>query len=199
MNKLILATKNPGKLSELKQMLAGVNLQIISLQDINAADVVEDGASFLENARKKALAAASSDRWVLADDSGLCVDALNGAPGIYSARYAGRQGDDAANNAKLLANLAGKSLKERAAAFVCAMVLIAPDGQEWSFEGHLEGVIGFEERGCGGFGYDPLFILPDLGKTSAELSATEKNSLSHRGQALCQAVEVLVAKLAKDG
>ena len=132
-----------------------------------------------------------SGRMTLADDSGLEVEVLGGAPGVHSARYAGSQGDDAGNNRKLLAALDGLGVEGRRAAFVCAMALSTPDGRSQLFFGRLPGLILAELRGSGGFGYDPLFLVPEYGKTLAELPLEIKNRISHRGQALRQALEIL--------
>jgi len=155
-------------------------------------EVEEDGETFAANARKKAQTVARlTGRLTLADDSGLEVAALDGAPGVRSARYAGEAADDAANNRKLLAALAGVPRSGRRGAFVCAMALCAPDGDCRFFSGRLEGLIVEEPRGDGGFGYDPLFLVPEYGKTLAELPLEIKNRISHRGQALRQALEAL--------
>ena len=151
------------------------------------SDPEEDADSFEGNARIKALAAheASGGMAALADDSGLVVDALGGAPGVYSSRYAGGHGDDGANNAKLLRELASVEPNDRTARFVCALVFVDEDGTEFTSEGTVEGVIGYEERGANGFGYDPLFYADELdGLTTAEVDAETKNAISHRGRAL---------------
>ncbi|HXV19496.1 MAG TPA: RdgB/HAM1 family non-canonical purine NTP pyrophosphatase, partial [Desulfuromonadales bacterium] len=155
-------------------------------------EVEEDGETFADNARKKAVTVARlTGRLTLADDSGLEVMHLGGAPGVRSARYAGAVADDAANNRKLLAALAGVPRAGRRGAFVCAMALCGPDGGCRFFSGRLEGIIGEEPRGDGGFGYDPLFLVPEYGKTLAELPLEIKNRISHRGQALRQALAYL--------
>lgn len=195
-NRLIVATGNPGKLREFKALLEGVRIdgapyELLSLADVNVPSPPETGDSFLANAMLKAEhAAASTGAAALADDSGLEVDALKGAPGIYSARYAqgepsSEQNIDAANNAKLLRELKGLPLERRAARYRCALVLIdsrfpAP----LVAQGSWEGVILDAPRGSGGFGYDPLFWLPEQQQTAAQLSAQDKNRLSHRGKAL---------------
>ncbi len=195
-NRLIVATGNPGKLREFKALLEGVRIdgapyELLSLADVNVPSPPETGDSFLANAMLKAEhAAASTGAAALADDSGLEVDALKGAPGIYSARYAqgepsSEQNIDAANNAKLLRELKGLPLERRTARYRCALVLIdsrfpAP----LVAQGSWEGVILDAPRGSGGFGYDPLFWLPEQQQTAAQLSAQDKNRLSHRGKAL---------------
>ena len=189
--KLIIASNNAHKLVEIRQILGPRFEQILSLREANIEhETVEDGKTFMENALKKAREiAALSGCCALADDSGLCVDALGGAPGIYSARYAGEHGDDKANNRKLLRELEG--VEDRRAHFACAMVLVRPDGSVVRAEGRMDGVIAFEESGENGFGYDPLFYLPERGCTNAQLSPEEKNAISHRRRAL----DDLVSKL----
>ncbi len=183
---VVLASRNKGKLAELERLLAeelGDLITLKSLDDIGFfEDIEENGATFAENALIKANAIAAKGYIALADDSGLLVDALDGAPGVYSARYAGSHGDDAANNALLLKNLAGKS--DRSAAFVCAFACAFPDGRTPIVaEGRVEGLILEAPRGTGGFGYDPLFYYPPFDKTLAEIGREEKNSISHRGAA----------------
>jgi len=184
--RILIATKNPGKLREIRRLTAGHDWSFLSLADLPAIpEAVEDGATFAENARKKALHyAGHSGLPTLADDSGLEVDALDGAPGVHSARYAGEPRDDAANNRKLLEHLAGVLPQQRTARFRCAMALAIPGRVLAETQGCVEGLILTEPRGTGGFGYDPLFLLPELGRTMAELEPDEKNRLSHRGQAL---------------
>lgn len=184
--KLLVATSNQGKLRELKQLLAPLHIEVLSLDQLADPPVVEeDGATFEDNAVKKAQTLARfSGLLTLADDSGLCVNVLDGAPGVYSARYAGEQGDDKANNARLLQELQATSLKERKAFFQCCIALARPDGRCTTVEGRVDGLIIDEERGSNGFGYDPLFLVPEYGKTMAELPADIKNRISHRGQAL---------------
>jgi len=181
-------------MAEIMHLLEGMPVDVSSLADHpEVQDVVEDGATFIANARKKAReAAAATGCWALADDSGLVVVALGGAPGVMSARYAGSQGDYRANNEKLLRELSAVPDGKRQAAFVCAMVLASPDGREWGTEGRCEGEIIREHRGSGGFGYDPLFYVPSEGATMAELPMVRKNAISHRGRALMQMKEILV-------
>lgn len=192
--KLILATKNRHKVEELVAMLIGLGVDVSSLSDHpEIVDIVEDGSTFRENALKKARSVCKLTReWSLADDSGLVVEALNGAPGVYSARYSGRDKDYAANNAKLLAEMEGVPDGKRHAAFVCVMALVGPSGKERVVEGRCEGEITRELKGTKGFGYDPLFYIPRLGRTMAELSMDEKNRISHRGRALAQIKQVLL-------
>ncbi len=186
MPNLILATRNQGKRREIQDML-GSNIQVLSLDAFpNAPEVIEDGATFEANAKKKAREIAKyTGLPALADDSGLVVDALNGAPGVYSARYAGEDATDKANNAKLVENLRGIPASHRTAHFCCAMALATLDGRVQTAEALWEGRILTTPRGANGFGYDPLFFIPTHNCTSAELSSEEKNRLSHRGQALC--------------
>ncbi|HEY2686257.1 MAG TPA: RdgB/HAM1 family non-canonical purine NTP pyrophosphatase [Steroidobacteraceae bacterium] len=186
-SRLIVATANPGKLAEFRALLAETPFDLTSLGELNLPSPEESGSSFLANATLKARhASALSGLAALADDSGLEVDALNGAPGVYSARYAGAQGDDAANNLKLVAALAGVPKDKRRARYRCVLVLVrAPsDPAPLIAEGVWEGEIIDSPRGSGGFGYDPYFYLPALKCTAAELSADTKNRLSHRGRAL---------------
>lgn len=180
--KLIVATGNAHKLKEIREIFGGT--EVISAYDVGyTGDPEETGKTFAENAVIKAKAAADAlGLPALADDSGLCVDALSGAPGIYSARYAGGHGDDKANRAKLLKNMRG--VKNRNARFVCSVALCFPDGKIVCAEGETSGKILEEERGNGGFGYDPLFYSDDLKKGFGEASAEEKNSVSHRSRAL---------------
>ena len=196
---LILATRNEGKVRELRAMLSGLDIAVTSLADHpKVPEIIEDGETFLENARKKARAVVEiTGRMALADDSGLVVEALGGAPGVNSARYAGRQGDYKVNNEKLLEEMADVPDGERDAAFVCTMVLARPGGEEWDVEGRCEGEIIREYRGSGGFGYDPLFYVSEEGLTMAELPMGRKNEISHRGRALCKMKEILVDILGK--
>ena len=190
---LVIATRNQGKLREIRRMLEGTEIRVQGLDAFaDLPEILEDGETFADNARKKAATVARlTGRLTLADDSGLEVTHLGGAPGEHSARYAGVAGDDAANNRKLLAALAGVPRGERRGAFVCAMALCGPDGDCRFFAGRLEGILADEPRGDGGFGYDPLFLVPEYGRTLAELSLEIKNRISHRGQALRQALEYL--------
>ena len=191
--KLIIASNNAHKLSEMKAILAPFFDDVQSMREAGIEhDTVEDGKSFMDNALKKARELAElSGCCAIADDSGLCVDALGGAPGIFSARYSGAHGDDKANNLKLLRALEGE--RDRKAHYTCAIALCWPDGKELTAEDYLYGEIAYDERGTNGFGYDPLFLLPDRGLRTAEISAEEKNAISHRGKALRQLVEKLEA------
>ena len=182
--KLLLATTNRGKLDELRALTAALPVEIIGLAELSPLpEVLEDGATFAANAQKKAEAAAlATGLPTLADDSGLAVEALGGAPGVLSARYAGLPRSDARNNERLLADLAG--VAARAASFHCALALAAPGQATIVAHGELRGTIGLEPRGMHGFGYDPLFIVDGQSATLAELASDEKNRLSHRAHAL---------------
>ncbi|WP_224746720.1 XTP/dITP diphosphatase [Pelovirga terrestris] len=193
MMKLLVATGNEGKLRELVQLLAPLDLDVMGLDQLDNPPVVaEDGATFADNARKKALTLARfSGCLTLADDSGLCVDVMDGAPGVFSARYAGEQGDDKANNARLVRELGDIPLNQRKAHFHCCIALAWPDGRCETVEGRVDGLIIDQQRGSHGFGYDPLFLVPEYGKTMAELPADIKNRISHRGRALQKIVPLL--------
>jgi len=210
---LIVATSNPGKLREFRSLLAGLPFEVHSLGEWGLASPEETGTSFAENALLKARHAAAAasaagfggdrtpDVAALADDSGLEVDALGGAPGIYSARYAGAGADDAANNAKLLAALAGIGGERRAARYRCALAFVsgASDAAPLVAEAVWEGIIVDTPQGSGGFGYDPYFWLPELGKTAAQLDSTHKNLISHRGRALRALRDQLLAREQSSG
>ncbi len=189
--KLALATNNKHKISEIRAILGDSFDELLSLEDLGIdVDVEETGATLAENALLKAreitrIAGMPS----LADDTGLMVDALDGAPGVYSARYAGKAHDDKANRDLLLKNLA--EAKDRSAHFGTVIAVCYPDGRYLLAEGRVDGIIGYEEKGAGGFGYDCLFYSPELGKTLAEASADEKNSVSHRGRALRNMLKIL--------
>jgi XTP/dITP diphosphohydrolase len=182
----VVASRNRKKAAELTELLVPFGVEARTLADFpGAPEVEETGASFAENARLKAESAARATGLpALADDSGLCVDALDGAPGVYSARYAGEGADDRANNAKLLRALADTPPEKRGAAFRCAAALARPGSPTALFEGETRGVILSAPRGEGGFGYDPLFLSDDLGVTFAEAPSADKHSVSHRGRAL---------------
>ena len=196
---VVLASGNLKKAAELRSLLEPLEVHVLSPDEVGGLpEVVEDQATFAGNARKKAESGArASGRWCLADDSGLCVEALDGAPGIYSARFAGVHGDDVANNRKLLADLTDVPSERRGASFVCALALAGPDGStEAVFEGEVHGRILEAPRGEGGFGYDPLFLFTEpghaqTGRGFAELSPAEKADISHRGRALRHLAEHL--------
>lgn len=183
--KILIATHNKHKLAEISRILEPMGYEVVTDRDvgIELTDVEENGKTFLENARIKAESGCrESGLPCIADDSGLCVDALGGEPGVYSARYAGNHGDDAANNEKLLLNLKNVPDEKRTARFVCSICVSFADGSEITAEGVCEGKIGYEYRGNNGFGYDPLFMVGD--KSFAEFTAEEKDAVSHRGNAL---------------
>ncbi|HEX9706751.1 MAG TPA: RdgB/HAM1 family non-canonical purine NTP pyrophosphatase [Steroidobacteraceae bacterium] len=187
MRRVVLATGNPGKLKEMREILAGHGLEVVAQSQLGIAPPLEDGDSFAANALLKARhAAAISGLPAIADDSGLEVDALDGRPGLHTARYAGPATDERANNDKLLAELAGVPAARRGARYRCAMVFVrdAADPAPIVAEAAWEGRVGLERRGSGGFGYDPIFIVAGDARTAAEMPAAEKNRVSHRGQAL---------------
>ena len=185
MKKIIFATKNIGKLNEFIRLMAKYDLEVLSLIDINyEAEIIEDGITFEENALIKARTIAEQYNFpVIADDSGLIIDALDGAPGVYSAIYAGDHASDDENIVKVLAELADVEASKRTARFVCVLAIVDANGKEIVVSGECEGEILTKKRGLKGFGYDPIFYLPQLGKTMAELSRDEKNALSHRANA----------------
>lgn len=190
--KFFIATKNAHKIREFSEIFSSFGIELISENDLSEPleDIEEDGATFEENALIKArFAAKELSLPTLADDSGLCVDVLNGEPGIYSARYAGEHGDNAANNEKLLKKLQNE--KNRRAKFVCAIACVFPDGREFTVRGECLGSIDTELRGNGGFGYDPLFISDEKGSFGL-ISAEEKNSVSHRGNAVKKFKEEII-------
>jgi XTP/dITP diphosphohydrolase len=196
--KLLVATGNRGKLGEVREILAGLEMELVSLADLQLPVPKEPFSTFHENAAAKATACATSSRlWTLGDDSGLCVDALGGAPGVFSARY-GRSDEE--RRAKLLRDLEGVPEGRRGAHFFCAVALGAPDGKRiFRTVGRVDGRIALAPRGSNGFGYDPLFLpLETPGRTLAELESKEKNRLSHRGRAL-ERLRPLLLRLARDG
>lgn len=192
--KLIIASNNAHKLTEIKAILGGMFDEIVSMREAGIEhETVEDGSTFMENAEKKAREIAElSGCCAIADDSGICVNALDGAPGIFSARFCGRHGDDAANNRLLLEKM--KGTEDRSAHYTCAIALVRPDGSCVKAEGYMHGVIAEEEAGENGFGYDPLFFLPEYGLTAAQISPEEKNRISHRAQALHELLRQLGAE-----
>lgn len=185
---VIAATNNLHKLEEIREILGRLGYKVLSLDDIGIkTDIDENGSTFKENALIKAKEICKlTGRMSIADDSGLEVFALNGEPGVYSARYAGAEGDekDEANNKKLIEKMKDIPENKRQARFVSSIALIFPDGKQIVTEGYINGIIGYEEKGENGFGYDPLFIIPELDKTMAQLSSFEKNKISHRANAL---------------
>ena len=190
---LILASGNKGKIAEFQHLLDGMGIQVHSMKEYpQIGDIVEDGTTFAENALKKARAVCNATgKPALADDSGLMVDALDGAPGIYSARFAGEGHDDAANNAKVLELMKDVPDENRGAQFFCAIAMVLPDGREYTVEGFCRGTLLRVLQGEGGFGYDPLFYVAELDKTFAQLTMEEKNAISHRGMANGKAVEII--------
>ncbi len=186
MEKIVFATANEGKLKEIREILADFDIEVISMEEAGIElEVEENGATFEENSLIKARALKElTGLPALADDSGLVVDYLNGEPGIYSARYMGRDTSYDEKNTHIIEQLAEAEGEERSARFVCVISLVLPDGREFTKTGTMEGRIGYEIKGSNGFGYDPIFFLPEYGKTSAEISPEEKNRISHRGKAL---------------
>lgn len=183
---VIVATRNKGKIREIREALKGLGLRIYALSDFSdVPEIEEDGKSFAENALKKAhFYSKYFGKLTIADDSGLEVDGLGGLPGIYSARYAGEGASGQENNQKLLREMQGLPVSKRGARFRCIIAAVSHDGKEAVAEGSCKGRIGFKEKGKKGFGYDPLFVLPNSKKTMAELSLEEKNAISHRGKAI---------------
>jgi XTP/dITP diphosphohydrolase len=191
---LVIGSRNRKKREEIEEILGDLGLDLRDLTSWpEVPEVIEDGATFVDNARKKATELARNlGQWVLGEDSGLVVPGLHGRPGVYSARYAGKQGDDAANNARLLAELAPLPQDRRAAYYVCTAALADPKGEVRAVvEGRCLGVIISELRGSGGFGYDPLFLIPEYHRTFGELSSRVKHALSHRARALAQLRPIL--------
>ena len=184
MGEVVLATKNKGKVEEFTSLLRGMFQKIIPLRDLDSApDIIEDGSTFRENVLKKArFISEFTQKLTLADDSGLEVEALGGRPGIFSSRYDGESARDKDNINKLLRKLSG--LSNRKGRFICTLALVYPGGKEIVVEGTCEGIIIDEPRGEGGFGYDPVFFIPEMNKTFAELSSEEKNQISHRARAV---------------
>ncbi|MBO5936935.1 MAG: XTP/dITP diphosphatase [Clostridia bacterium] len=190
--KIIIATHNKHKLAEMSRILSPMGYEVVTDTDIGIelSDVEENGETFLDNARIKAESGCKeSGLPCIADDSGLCVDALGGAPGVFSARYSGVHGDDDGNNRKLLKELDGVPTEKRTAHFACAICVSFPDGSEVTATGKCEGYIGYEKKGSNGFGYDPLFMVGE--RSLAEMSAGEKDAISHRGNALKELQKIL--------
>ena len=193
MDKIVFATTNEGKVKEIKEILEGFPVEVVSMKEMNiTTDIEENGTTFEENSLIKAREISKlTGLPALADDSGLEVDYLNGEPGIYSARYLGKDTDYNYKNNYIIDRLKEAEDKERSARFICVISLVLPDGREFVKKGVMEGRIGYEIKGENGFGYDPIFYLPEYGKTSAELSSDEKNKISHRGKALRAMKEVI--------
>ena len=187
MERVIFATGNAGKMREIRSIMADTYSEILSMKDAGIqTDIVEDGETYEENAliKARAVAAAAAGGLVLADDSGLEIDFLGKEPGVHSARYLGEDTPYSVKNAELLRRLEGVPEEERTARFVCAIAAVLPDGRELAVRATIEGRIGYEEKGANGFGYDPIFYVPEFGRTTAELTEEEKNLVSHRGKAL---------------
>ncbi|MBU5459472.1 XTP/dITP diphosphatase [Anaerostipes sp. MSJ-23] len=191
--RLIFATGNEGKMREIRQILADSGYEILSMKEAGVdLDIVEDGTTFEENALIKAKAVMeATGELTLADDSGLEIDAFGGEPGVYSSRYLGEDTPYTEKNQVILDRMKDVPEEKRGARFVCVIAAVFPDGQTRTTRGTMEGIIGYESNGENGFGYDPIFYLPELKKYSAQLSSDEKNQLSHRGQALRKMKEVL--------
>lgn len=186
MKRMIFATGNAGKMKEIKMIMEDTGYEILSMKDAGVSiDIEENGSSYEENALIKARAvAALTGEPVLADDSGLEVDYLDKEPGVHSARYMGEDTPYSVKNASLISRLEGVEDEKRTARFVCAIAAVLPDGRELTTRATIEGIIGYEEKGSNGFGYDPIFYVPEFQKTTAELTEEEKNLVSHRGKAL---------------
>ncbi len=189
---MIFATKNKGKIKEIKQILP--DFDILSMEDAGISiDIIEDGKTFIENAIKKASEIAKiSGKIALADDSGLEIDFLNGTPGIHSARYLGENTPYVKKNNHILHEMENVPEQQRTARFVCAIAAVFPNGKIITAQDTIEGRIAFESKGTNGFGYDPIFFVPELGKTTAELSPEQKNAISHRGKALQKMKQLLL-------
>lgn len=198
--RIIFATGNEGKMREIRMILADIGIPVVSMKEAGvSADIVEDGKTFAENAAIKARAIMElTGEIVMADDSGLEIDYLDGAPGIYSARFMGEDTSYDIKNNALLEKLQGVPDEKRTARFVCAIACAFPDGRLLESYGTMEGRIGYEIRGLNGFGYDPIFYLPECGCSSAEISPEQKNELSHRGKALRSMKEKLAKAEKKD-
>ena len=186
MKRIVFATGNAGKVKEIQMILADMGMEVVSMKEAGITiDIEEDGKTYEENAMLKARAvAACTNDIVMADDSGLEIDYLNKEPGIYSARYMGEDTSYRVKNANLIARLEGVPDEKRTARFVCAIAAVLPDGTELTTRATIEGRIDYEEKGSNGFGYDPIFYVPQFGKTTAELTEEQKNQVSHRGKAL---------------
>lgn len=186
MKKLIFATGNAGKMKEIKMIMADTDYEVVSMKEAGVSlSIEENGDTYEENALIKARAvAAATGELVLADDSGLEIDYLGKAPGVQSARFMGEDTPYSVKNGALINRLEGVADEERTARFVCAIAAVLPDGRELTTRATIEGRIGYEEKGSNGFGYDPIFFVPEFGKTTAELTEEEKNKVSHRGKAL---------------
>lgn len=199
MKKIIFATGNQEKMKEIRQIMEGCPVKVYSMKEAGiSCDVEENGTTFAENARIKAEAIAEivranhDEAIVLADDSGLEIDALNKEPGVYSARYMGESTSYHEKNANLISRLDGVPVEKRSARFVCAIAAVLPNGEVFHVQETIEGYIGYEEKGENGFGYDPIFMVPEFGCTTAQLSMEQKNKISHRGKALVKMKDELL-------
>ena len=193
--RLVIATSNEDKVREIDEILGGTGYKAVSMKEAGfCPDIVEDGKTFEENALIKASAVHSltdGTDYVMADDSGICIDALDGAPGIYSARFCGENSTYPEKFAKIFSMLADVPEEKRTARFVCAIAVVRPDGTSFTVRGEVEGVLHEEPKGENGFGYDPIFYVPEFGMTTAQMPPEQKNSISHRGRALRKMVEQL--------
>jgi len=197
MNKFVVATRNKGKLNEIREILEDFPFDVVSMEEAGVSkDIEETGSTFEENALIKAREVFKiTGKMVMADDSGLEVDYLNGAPGIYSSRFAGEGATDQDKNNKLLELLKDVPMEKRTARFICVIAVVFPDGSDFTVKGTFEGYIAFKPEGSNGFGYDPLFYLPEYGMTAAQLESEEKHRISHRGKALRLMVQELEKRL----
>ncbi|MCI5650432.1 MAG: XTP/dITP diphosphatase [Fusicatenibacter sp.] len=202
MKEIIFATGNAGKMKEIREILSDLPVKVLSMKEAGInSEAEENGATFEENAVIKAKAVAADpicremEAIVLADDSGLEIDYLGGEPGVYSARYMGEDTSYRVKNRNLIERLSGVPKEQRTARFVCVIAAVLPDGKVLTSRGTIEGKIGYEERGENGFGYDPIFYLPDMSRTTAELKPEEKNAISHRGKALAKMKELLTREV----
>lgn len=197
--RLIIATSNEDKVREIDEILEGTGFKAVSMKKAGFdPEIVEDGATFEENAMKKASAVhalAGPDDYVMADDSGLCIDALDGAPGIYSARFCGENSTYPEKFAKIFQMLEGVPEAKRTARFVCAIAVVKPDGSSFTVRGETEGILHEKPAGSNGFGYDPIFYVPEFGMTTAEMPPEQKHSISHRGRAIRKMVERLTKEI----
>ncbi len=193
MKTIILATNNENKVREFREILSGGDIEVLPLKEAGIdADIEETGTTFAENALIKAREICRlTGKPALADDSGLCVDLLEGAPGVYSSRFMGEDTPYSEKNAAIIEKLAGVPTERRGAAFHCVMALVFPDGREFTTEGKMSGIIAETPAGENGFGYDPIVFLPEYGMTSAQLSPEEKNAISHRGEALRKMINII--------
>lgn len=197
MKKIVFATSNEGKMKEVRMILADLNIEVLSLKEAGInVDIVEDGKTFEENALIKARTISKyTDAIVLADDSGLEVDFINKEPGVYSARYMGEDTSYHIKNASIIERLAEAEGEERSARFVCVIAAVFPDGSSKTTKATIEGLIGYEEKGENGFGYDPILYVPEYDMTTAQMSSELKNSISHRGKALEMMKKEIIKKL----